>query len=414
MHIMQHTLPSCNAKLLIMDNLENCWGVEYVVDNSNRRSSSAAGEANVDVSTFQKVISDDLGSAFSALHFASCGSIANLWAINDATGCDTSSCLIAAGSHVAGDGGPLQPYSSSKFDLSDPHSSITPPEEVKSPIGRKNTVALPCYIPRSLSTQQLRMHEDECLNSLNVVLQRAGMAQKPCKALFLELLLAGNGCTLSDRCLIHLATICRLHKVRIIVDEILTGARTALDKFLLCQTKPKEFRDVITHVTLGKWLKIGVVLCSKTFAKERELLYGFGRRGVSTQLCLNSSLQCWKNAHHNIKKGTVKERRRLVLEHLSVDEENSWGEGCIIFAPVARTNAMQGLKIRYLPKLCDGLKIDRIQKKKSRAHTRACINSVINSGILPVFCFFHGGTISSRISQKRLRAMPFIFLARMP
>ena len=378
--------PVLHSQLLpIMDDLENSWGVDYVPDNPIKRRSLSNGRDSSNATTFKNLVSKDLGaSTFCALHVASCGSVANLWAINDATGCDTSRCLIAAGSYVAGDGGPLQPFSSSKFDLSDPYTLITPPEEMESSIARNNTVALPYYIPGSLSPAELMKYEDECLNSLNVVLQRAGMSQKPYKALFLELILAGNGGTLSDRCLINIAAICRIHDVRIIIDEIMTGARTAKYKFLLCQTKPKEFRDLITHVTLGKWLYVGVVLCSTIFTKDREKMYGVGRRGASTELFLRTAIECWRSASDNIRKGVIMERRRLVLAFLSVNEEDSWGQGCLIFAPVARKCNLQGLKIRYLPQLNPHLKIDSIplQKKKSCPYTKRSVNAAITSGIL--------------------------------
>ena len=77
----------------------------------------------------------------------------------------------------------------------------------------------------------------------------------------MELSLASNGSTLSDRALTILGELASLHDFGIVVDEIITGGRTK--KMLSKLETPKIFQMSVDFITMGKWLKCGMVLGSK-------------------------------------------------------------------------------------------------------------------------------------------------------
>ena len=78
----------------------------------------------------------------------------------------------------------------------------------------------------------------------------------------MEISLASNGTTLSDRALTILGELAGLiHDFDIVVDEIMTGGHTK--KMLSTMEKPKIFQKAVEFITMGKWLKCGMVLASK-------------------------------------------------------------------------------------------------------------------------------------------------------
>ena len=79
--------------------------------------------------------------------------------------------------------------------------------------------------------------------------------------ILIEITLASNGSTLSDRALTILGELARLHDFGIVVDEIMTGGRTKT--MFSTMEKPKIFQKAVEFITMGKWLKCGMVLGSK-------------------------------------------------------------------------------------------------------------------------------------------------------
>ena len=76
----------------------------------------------------------------------------------------------------------------------------------------------------------------------------------------MEISLASNGSTLSDRALTILGELARLHDFGIVVGEIMTGGCTK--KMLSTMETPKIFQMAVEFMTMGKWLKCGMVLGS--------------------------------------------------------------------------------------------------------------------------------------------------------
>jgi hypothetical protein len=343
------------------DDLANTWGTTFCCPLDNTRRIEKGGS----VSKFGQAISCSTDGKFVLLKPMACGSDANLWAISDATGFNTSACLFAAGSYIAGDGGSLQPFSSSKFNFLENLADIAEPSDIHNDVARSNTVGLPYHINGVLDAEALEKYEDECLLGLHTFLVLAKMKGNPFEALLLELCLAGNGGVLSDRALKYLGELAFAHGLRIIVDEIMTAGRSG-EAMLLLQSKPKAFQDVVTHVTVGKWVSLGAVLVSPKFAIEREARFGSSvRRGASTYLGCEEATSCWITVMAN--QATIADRRRAVLKRFRVPAADAWGIGLLIFAPVRRTDSKQGLKSRFLPMIHSNTPIDPIKYQKMDA-----------------------------------------------
>lgn len=304
---------------------------------------------------------------------SSSGSEANGWAINDATGLNTSLCLLGAGSYVAGDGSALQSLSTSEFSPASELALIKPPHEVRFGTGRANTVPLPYHIPEVLSARKLCMYEDLCLEAVHIKLCHAKMRGKPYKAILLELMLAGNGALLSDRALVSIGKLATHHGLCVIVDEVMTGARTGAMFYLL--SKPPTFVAAVTHVTFGKWCHLGMIFVSKTWAEERTTFYPFAARGASTNLDTEEAVLQWQCVKKSL--AETNEKRVKVLKKLKLNAEQAWGAGLIVFGP-CHSSTNHGLKCRFLPMIHAGTPIDiRCTKVLPGTEFRVQINTLI-------------------------------------
>ena len=70
-----------------------------------------------------------------------------------------------------------------------------------------------------------------------------------------------NGSTVSDCALTILGELAHLHDFGIVVDEIMTSGCTKT--MLSTMEKPKIFQKSVEFITMGKWLKCGMVFGSK-------------------------------------------------------------------------------------------------------------------------------------------------------
>jgi len=366
------------------DDLANNWGVNLCIPEKYGRSLRPTPEQKV-VGSSEKSISSVLPSLlavetnlFVFERVCICGSQANSWAIDDATDNNASLCLFAAGSYVAGDASALQSYSTSDFAPRDELALIMAPDDMMKQKCRTNTVPFPYFIPGVVSRQELMKYEDDCLEAIHIRLSWAKMRRTPYKAIFLELMLAGNGAVLSNRALVALSRLATFHNLCVIVDEIMTGGRTGQMFYL--NKKPVSFQNVVTHITFGKWLKLGMIFMSKRWAEKRKELYPFTARGASTFLCADEAIAHWRTIKSCMKDVPLK--REQVLKKLRLKEEDVWGEGLIIFGPTRR-ETLHGLKCRYLPTIHAYAPFEYInpspQKLTSEAF-RVHINKEIMSG----------------------------------
>ena len=239
-----------------------------------------------------------------------------MFAVLDLTNGDTSRCLIATGSYVSGDGGPLQSWSTSSYTSQNDPSGITTPDLVANEFTRSHTIALPYAIKGVFDVKTMHTYENECLDELNVRCWMARMMGTPYKCILLELMLASNGASLSDRALSRLAALAEKHNLDFIVDEIMTGGRTG--SILMLDSKPKAFTDRVSHVTLGKWLQVGIVLESSNFFKHRPDTQDHTlTRGSSTIMDCKQVLLYWNEVCSNLSVSTVRREMVSALGNLS-------------------------------------------------------------------------------------------------
>ena len=268
-----------------------------------------------------------------------CGSDANWYTIGEATEGGTSRCLVGCGSYVAGDHSCLQTWSTSEFDVSK-CLAVVQTENVH-PSARSRTIPLPYHVPckHCQNGNLLKDLEVKCLDEIHVRCLTAALQGFPYKAMVLEPILAGNGATLSHAFLEKLGKLARHHKFHLIVDKIMTGGRTG--KMLYTHFLPKEFQKVVSHITMGKWIGVGIVLQNsklKTCDKTHQ-----SYRGVTTAPDFFESIHTWQCVVSCLH--LTKGRRAAVLKKLKVKEENTWGAGVLLFVPLRWQDSKPGIKV---------------------------------------------------------------------
>ena len=367
------------------DDCYNCWGCHLVSVSKNKASSSFSRcdsaldvEGEKDLRPLREMISNTFQNKFILLKVMSCGSDANMHAIMAATHGDTNRCLVAAGSYIAGDDGPLQCWSTTTLDLQEGVSYITQPALINNQFTQRQTIALPYCIPGMLDLKCQKEFEYKCMNALHIRCLLAKMKDRPFTCIILELMLAGNGASLSDRALEMLGRLAKLHGIIFIIDEIMTAGRTG--KMLMLEGKPAVFTKRVTHVTLGKWFRAGLVLTTPTAKLDIAISTGTlaidhtSRRGASTSTVdCKLVLRIWAEALLQIQNCFI--RRQMVLKKLKVKEDDTWGTGTLIFAPVRRYGMIHGLKNRLLPMLEINHPIESIQCTKSPNWSKQAVNN---------------------------------------
>jgi hypothetical protein len=142
-----------------------------------------------------------------------------------------------------------------------------------------------------------------------------------------------------------LGRLAQQHVFSLVIDECITGGRIG-PTMLLTQSKPRNFQEAVSHITLGKWPGLGMVLRSKLC--ESQLPKPMFPRGMTTQLPTSDALYSWKRVSDQLSYVAI--RRQQVLKFIKVDEAHCWGKGLVIFSERHRKDTSSGgLKNRYLP-----------------------------------------------------------------
>jgi hypothetical protein len=342
------------------DDCSNYWGCALAdIDISYQRRSSFTSEGNnSSLGNLKQKVDGTLKREYVVNRVTTCGSDANLHAVIDLAGGDTNLCLIGAGSYVAGDNGPLQIWSTSTFAVKNGLSCITNPSLVKNCFTLSHTIPLPYSIKGVMDIDELKQYENSCLQEIHFKCLMGHMKGHPYKCILMELMLASNGAELSDRALIMLGKLAEVHNINFVVDEIMTGGRCG--SMLMVLSKPKIFTSRVTHVTLGKWLQYGLILSSSKYYDAKGLDQEndhTANRGASTKLDVQQVYLYWKRVEENL--DCTESRRAMVVSRLRLKPEDTWGKGCLIFAPVKRNGYVYGLKNRFLPKLEPHMAIEK-------------------------------------------------------
>lgn len=280
------------------------------------------------------------------------GSTANDAAISEATDDNKHLCAFGVCCYVGGS------YSQSNLS-----SSIVHGNQLSFPIDPamaperclKQAVALPYHIPdSSIPEDKIRQLEIKCYRMFEEKLLFSELAGCGIKALLMELVLQGNGATLSEMFIKKLAGLCHEHGIKIIVDEIMTGGRVG-PQMTMTQSYPQEFIDAVHYITLGKVFRCGVVL-TKISRKPKE----GSERGYSftpDPSCLYSR---WSTLSTLLQNNCINTRREKVMRLLRGKSDNTmdhqeciWGAGLMIFSSRNRSFVQRGLNNRCLPKIVD-------------------------------------------------------------
>ena len=308
---------------------------------------------------------------FGLMKLTTNGSDANLYAVTSQTQGNTSGCLVACGSYVSGDSGPLQSWSTSAFDIGSGPSGIISPEDRRiTPFTLEHTIALPYFIEGTMCDDDRRKYENECLEHLHIMCLYNKVLKKKVTCILMEITLASNRSTVSDRALTILGHLACLHDFGIVVDEIMTGGRTKT--MLSTMEKPKIFQKSVQFITMGKWLKRGMVLGSKRQQNIRnKLLSEQLPRGASTGINGNEAYTIYSEVVNNL--DNVDARRRTVLTKCRVKETEAWGKGLHIFIPGKREGILAGTRNHLLP-LITNTPITVLAPKKCPEWNKIAVN----------------------------------------
>jgi hypothetical protein len=376
----------------MLDDCANEWG-RRLVDVADRMPGIPGIE-----SQFKRVILTSLDHKFHCMKFCANGSDANHSAVTAATEGNFAACAFACGSYVAGDMSFLQTYSSAGFKLNGGPFPIMDPAEVPYEWTRNATFPLPYLIEGVMSNEEAEKYEDECLHNVHCRLCVAKALGRPFKALFLEFILASNGGMLRSRALGLLGKLARHHQIKLIVDEVFTGARTG--QLLMTLSSPQDFLDQVAFVTMGKWLGLGLVLASVDEIDAVKKTWNFPRRGVTTELDVKEAFYSWNTVLAYL--ANTQNRRNQVLENLNVNEDDSWGVGIMIYAPVCRKGKINGTPFRFVPKLND-CAFEKIRVVRSPDWSKEATNkNVIVGGVKEWITFDYTASSSSPTSSPGL------------
>ena len=326
------------------DEMQNHWGTGYMLAGTG--TSRGCGTQ----SSFSAMITKEV-PGFQLNSLAVSGTGANTIALNLATGTDYTRALFAVGSYVGGDA-TLQKYSTSGYDVGGRFAMPTPFCDT-SQVARSQNVPLPYLIDCKAYDQEKRNSlEEKCLRHLHKVLLSAMFNGKPYKTLLLEYVLGGCGGELSHSFLAKLGLLLMQFDCTVIADEILTGARIGP---MMCMTSsmPSTFKAVVSHITLGKWMKCGMVLEP---IPEKPVILEEGIRGLSTEWNYGPPSAIFKVVAQKIDEGVLVKRRKKVLKAMGLltKKEAVWpSRGLIMFTEKTRYPIMYGLKNRILPRMDD-------------------------------------------------------------
>lgn len=330
------------------DDLHNNWGTNlFVLSKQDQKQFKPQSTENLN-SEFKMIIKKTFQNQFHLQKVCADGSSANVLAIVDSTRGDTSRCLVAAGSYLCSTGYVLCNIATSVFKLNSPLSMIREPSDDDELFVKKAIIALPYHIPGAINESDLNKYEDLCLCKMHEKLLYYISQGKPVLSLFFELILAGNGATLSDRALNKIAFLSKQHNFKIVIDEIMTGGRTG--QLLYLKTKPVEFVSCVSHVTLGKWCQCGIILISseQNIIEKKQQDNSTSPQSNSTNIDLTQIIPYWNKLVTIV--GMAEMRRDIVFKKIKCKDSDAWGSGSLIFTSV-KNNTMNGLNHRLLPLL---------------------------------------------------------------
>ena len=265
-----------------------------------------------------------------------------------------SKCIIPCGSYVSGDRSVLQGFSTSHYDYSG-YALISPPcHNHISDNGHQVALPFPYYIPGCENEFDLEDMENQCFHSLKVYFFISLMNGIKINALLLEIILACNGATMSNRYFTKLGKFCTKFDVSVILDEILTSGRTG-GTMLMWHDLPTGLQDAVAFITVAKWTETGIMLQNPRhpFIKaHKKIMHKLPMRGFSTAMDKQRLLLYLSVGYYL--QGDISVRKQEVLQQMDILEEETWGKGLLLFCLRRRGELRFGLHTRFLPTLIKG------------------------------------------------------------
>jgi hypothetical protein len=347
------------------DQMDNNWGCNLV---------NIPGCGAKTFNEFDRHVRSDVRD-FKLFGLEASGTASNETAIEEATNYDFTKCMFAMGSYAGGSGKLLTMSTSTYSDEPKKGLSIPMKPEISSEQARVQTVAFPYWVECSkFSDKERKDIEAKCLLALHKRILIRWMAGDPYRAIFLELMLCGNGGELSTDFLEKLGFLAKKYRIKIIVDEVMTGGRVGPKMAMTSQT-PISFRNQVEYITMGKVFNCGVVL--KKIPNRPNV--NEERRGNSTHLEAGEACMKWSEIQDRLERDFHQSRRNQVLSAFKLrDNEESWGKGCLIFTSKSRTWVSKGLKLRLLPML-ESRKLRKGTTKDSPWNRSSLCNTLISS-----------------------------------
>ena len=188
--------------------------------------------------------------------------------------------------------------------------------------------------------------------------------------ILMEISLASNGSTVSDHALTILRELAHLHDFGIVVDEIMTGGRTKT--MLSTMETPKFFQTAVEFITMGKWLKCGMVLGSQRQQTIGcNLLSKHLPRGASTGNNGNEAYTIFVVVVNHLE--NVDARRQTVLSKCRGIENDAWGKGLHMYIPGKREGILAGTRNHLLP-LITNTPIKVHSPRQCAEWNKVCVN----------------------------------------
>ena len=164
-----------------------------------------------------------------------------------------------------------------------------------------------------------------CLQQILLILTTKKINGTPVVGVHMELVLSCNGAMLGPEFLKTLGKLGTEMDFRITVDEILTCGRCSETKLLLVQDQaivPKEFLNIVSHVTMGKWGSLGIVLC-KIEGKNKHCEHNLQSRNENyISVSCAEKYRCLKRVVDRL--SFIGDRRSSFLDYLEVEEKDTW------------------------------------------------------------------------------------------
>ena len=201
------------------------------------------------------------GEAFTLDTVTCNGNQANFVAISRASQMRIDKTMFPCGTYTAQDGEWLENKSVIEWSPKSRRAILVSPScNITHEHHQEDVVVLPYIInigERYSDTykKEYELYEKKCLDDLEmrIILSRVKLDRTPFEVLFLELVTAQHGASLSEEAMRRIGRMAQKYRIKIVVDEIMTAGLVG-PKMLKVLDAPPEFVAQVEYVIVGKWM----------------------------------------------------------------------------------------------------------------------------------------------------------------